>query len=235
MASSSHGNYSFGDGGRTAATAIAAATTAIAARTMNSTLSDEIGHFWSWFIQCSKSLRTIRSTEDTGYEELAQKVASINAELSVEVGGDEKSEDMSLIVTAHGKRSLFHIVDALVGRAPKIEGWQIYALKPPLSEDFQIEYAGGVLQLSALWFKASHAALSSEKTRLRIALRDCKDDERKDAALIALETFLGERAFANLVEVEELIELPRDPAANGFFPVSRILDVLARSDRRPQG
>jgi hypothetical protein len=194
---------------------------------MNPTLSNEIGVFWRWFVQRSSTLRTIRSADDAAYAELEREVAGVSSELGVEIGGDDESNDMSLIFTAHGNENVFPIVDALVERAPRIDGWQIHALKPPLSEDFELEYDGGALRLSDIWFKTSGMKLASGRLPIQIGCHDFKNDERKDAALLALESFLGERAFAASIEIEGLLELPGDPMSIGFLPVMRLREVLA--------
>jgi hypothetical protein len=190
-------------------------------------LADTIDNFWSWFTKHSKALRAIRSAEDEKYTELEARVATVNAGLDVEIGGADDSEDISLIITAHGNESMFPIVDALVQRAPRVDGWQIYALKPPLLEDLELQYGGGVLRLSDIWFKVVSKKKWTGKLQIQIACRNGKSEARQDAALVALESFLGERAFAASIEIENLVELPKDPAASGFLPIMRLPTELA--------
>jgi hypothetical protein len=193
---------------------------------MNFALSVEVSNFWRWFIQHSSELRDIRSAEDAEYEELERRVAHVNEEIGVEIGGSEASDEVSLVFTAHGNERIFPVVDALVKGAPRIAGWQVRALKPPLLEDFEVQYDEDALRVSDLWFEILTRGTLSGKLSIRIACAGCQNEERGNAALLALESFIGERAYASSIEVEEVIALPENPGAGGLMPISRLAEIL---------
>jgi hypothetical protein len=193
---------------------------------MSFALSAEISDFWRWFVKHEEKLKKIRSAEDAEYEELERRVAEINEELSVEMGGSEGSGEISLVFTAHGNERVFPIVDALVKGAPRIAGWQLHALKPPLLENFEIQYERNILRTGDVLFKILTRNTSSGKLSIEIACAGCKDEECAHAALLVLESFIGERACALSVEVEEVIPLPENPSVSGLMTIRRLAEIL---------
>jgi hypothetical protein len=198
---------------------------------MSLMLSKRTEEFWRWFSENSKRLQAIRSAEDPQYAELERGVARISEDLGIEVGGTDEAGEMFLVFTAHGNENLFSVVDSVVQAAPKISGWQICALKPPLLEDLEVQYEGEVLRLSDLWFKVTGPKSLSGKLPLEIAInkkgqKSGDQGARENAALLVLESFLGERAYASAIEVTEFVELSSGPGASEFAPVRDLAEIL---------
>ncbi len=193
---------------------------------MNVTSSDEIKAFWDWFVRRAPALKAIRSAEDAAYAELETRVAKIDPRLDVEIGGSYGSDEMSLVITAHADARLFPVVDSLVQSAPSIDGWRILALKPPLFEDLEVTYDGGAIRSGDIWFRVLGERGLPGRHTIEVACADFERDCIENAALLALESLLGERAFATSIEVARFVALPSNPVASGFAPIDRLPALL---------
>jgi len=180
----------------------------------------DIDGFWGWFKKNSRRLRRIRSADDIAFTELEKLINGISSDIGIEIGGSEDSDTMSLILTAYGVTSVFPLVDAIASRAPKIPGWQIVALKPPLLEEMEVDYEGTVVKVSDLWVLPGDT-LPDGVIPIQIAItappQPEGDENREAAALLALESFLGERAFASLIQVVGFVRPPAQLPVNGFI------------------
>jgi hypothetical protein len=189
--------------------------------------------FWDWFRKNSEALKRIRSADAPEYAELQRRVAQLGPDIDAEIGGSPSSDDLELIFTAHGEQCCFPLIDQIVGSAPPLSGWRIRALKPPLLEDFSVQYSGQEITTREIWLKIDSKRDAEHPLRLVVAIRrenDADQDrDRESAALLAIESFLGERAYASQISVDCFVDLPNDPAAEGFVSLRDVADRLRLS------
>jgi hypothetical protein len=188
--------------------------------------------FWDWFVAHSKELLRIRSADSSEYVQLESMVADVDPGIGIEIGGGSGPTELQLIFTSHGVQDLFPIIDDLVAAAPPIKGWRVRALKPPLLEDFKLTYEGWSISAADIWVQLSKH-VDQGTYDITVAVR-CSSNmassaELKDAAIIAVESYLGERAFATMIREWKFVNLPHDPPASEFIKLqdaARVLGVI---------
>lgn len=192
-----------------------------------------ISKFWEWFRARSEALKRIRTPDAPEYAELQRRVAQLSPEIDVEVGGSLSSNHLELIFTAHGDQRFFSLIDQIVGSAPPLSGWRIHALKPPLLEHLDVQYGGQKISTQEIWLKIDSQQDTGQPLQLGVAIL-CEDNENKDldrksAALLAIESYLGERAYASQISIDCFVDLPNDPDAEGFATLREVADRLQLS------
>jgi hypothetical protein len=194
--------------------------------TMNSR-TEAIGLFWDWFQFHATQLRGIRSSQSAEYAEIERRLKKIG-DVYFEIGGGPETTYLELVLTAHGNRDGFPLIDAIAAAAPRIEGWRICALKPPLLENLKIVFEGQTVESQHLWVKLASGTPSPGKPTLFICCEYFDEPSSTQAwaggAWILVESYLGERAFASELGEIEFVKRPVDPADEGFLRV----DELAR-------
>jgi hypothetical protein len=189
--------------------------------------------FWEWFRNNSEALKRIRSANAPEYIELQRRVAQLSPDIDAEIGGSPSGDELELIFTSHGERRCFPLIDQIVGSAPPLDGWRIRALKPPLLEDLSVQYGDQKITTREIWLKVDSKPDTEHPLRLRVAVRRedhaDRDPDRESAALLAIESFLGERAYASQISVDCFVDLPTDPGAEGFVSLRDVADRLQLS------
>ncbi|UKN01878.1 hypothetical protein K6119_19325 [Paracrocinitomix mangrovi] len=86
---------------------------------------DPILAFWDWFIKNERSLRNYRENPDKYLTQVISKLNKIARGLAVEIGGDENSNILELVISADGDIHKFPLVEQIVENAPVVVGWEI--------------------------------------------------------------------------------------------------------------
>lgn len=189
--------------------------------------------FWIWFRRHADRFRKIESVEDDSYSELEAKVSEQFPGIFLELG-QRSGKARELILTAHGEKKLFKVIDEIIAHAPHIVGWAFLALKPPLLEEFEMTYEGTTIRVRDIWIRVQNLkAQESLVGEMQIAIRstNCSGLNRqiKEGALIAIESYLGERAFGTSIEHYEFVEIPVDPESEGFIQLPDLATLLTVS------
>ncbi|MEH6490352.1 hypothetical protein [Hyphomonas oceanitis] len=176
---------------------------------------DKEGRFWSWFTENEGKLRELysadpRSVSSAGLFKELQKVA---AELAYELGRQESGK-FELIISADGAYKIFPIVFSLVASSPKIDGWIITALRPPIGFDMtysddHISLCLGDAAFTVLGAKDHHAV------KLLIHIDDAdmaKSEKYTRACWILLDAGLGEWVSSQCIADIEVMSSAPDPA-----------------------
>lgn len=187
----------------------------------------KIGAFWTWFKENSERLKHVRSTEDPEYLEIEKRLGDIG-EIQFEIGGSAGSTDLELVFTAHGDVGKFALIDSIAEAAPKLEGWRVYALKPPILENMKVTYEGVSVRTQDLWVKLDSEKSERDVPTLNLGTVDSNASADSESfvqgAMVLLESFFGERAFSSELGKIRFVSLPSDPGGEGFIK----LDELAR-------
>jgi hypothetical protein len=85
--------------------------------------------FWKWFEANGDRLRKAPVGPGAEFHELSRRLRKVHPELCFELGG-APDQPRQLVISAAGDRAIFHVVEDLVDRAPKVPGWVIVRFKP---------------------------------------------------------------------------------------------------------
>jgi hypothetical protein len=188
--------------------------------------------FWRWFRRFATKL-TPGEPSDSALDELVHELHKVDSRLFFEISTNTAQKE--LIITASGNADVFPVVDALIAKAPKIDGWSFIALKPPMGFDFVHSNNRGLeLNVKKLWFLPLQCKEDSEVFGLRLAVPSSAAVVRLqsvDTAYTILSTALGERSYASDIGFVELADLPKDPAAEGYAELP-ILPFYIEARRR---
>ena len=192
-----------------------------------------IAEFWRWFQGHSEGLRRIRSSGTAQLTELESQLARLSPDIDVEIGGNPARETLDLIFTAHGDTSQFALIDQIVSGAPSLAGWRVLALKPPLLEELLVQFEDEEISTNDIWMRMTSSWSPPAPLRLEIAISTPSgtqlDPNRQFAASIAIQSFLGERAYALEISVEAFVDAPDDPDLEGFVRLEHVASRLGLS------
>lgn len=195
--------------------------------------------FWNWFIENSSKYFSINQLTDLEekerlLEEFLKQLHDYCDKLYFEIGG-VPNERQELIITSAGNRDYFVKVEALVGRAPKLNDWEIIAFKPAMGTNFVTQYLGVELDPKKIWF----LPLDNEKFPLALGLRiflPIYTIEQQDILLEGcyqlLNTMLGEKSAALDVQHVEIDKIPNNPEENGLIEFSELVEYISWRKRK---
>lgn len=163
-------------------------------------------------------------TREELLDEFLEQVHEIDNGLFFELSEPDDGLN-ELVITAEGKRELFSLVDQVVAAAPKLNGWKMIALRPPMGFGFTINYEGIKLDPEKLWFVPLVAGRTGQHFGLRIMvpkLRPAQEQAALNAAWILLDTGLGERQCAEVIEHLEVAKMPKSADANDYIQLPEL-------------
>jgi len=203
--------------------------------------TNDAAKFWRWFEEKSDDFRFFREMEpeecEEIFEELTERLHLYCTSLFFEMRINTINEG-ELIITAEGNEEFFDDAEFLVSKAPEIDHWTFTALIPADEDQEGIEYEDLDLIPSEIWFTAIEDEDDPEKLNLVIHFRDydvVKLSEHLDTAIfLLLQSVLGEKAFAQHINVYTTSELPGEPEEG--FPVLETLPeyIAAMTKERKQ-
>ncbi len=89
---------------------------------------DPIEKFWNWFQANEKSLRDFQKNPDKTLTQVLENAKKIQGGLAIEFE-PHKNNVINVTISADGDRNIFSIVEDIVAKAPKIEGWTFVAFR----------------------------------------------------------------------------------------------------------
>jgi hypothetical protein len=188
--------------------------------------------FWNWFKENNEKylyLDTINSSErEMLLDELLKELHNYIDKLFFQIGENNEGKK-ELIITAEGNKNYFDQVEHFVANAPKLEKWDIIALKPARKGNFITNYEGISINTVNTWFLALENGANPYTIGLRICTPDFKtEDERKFlfAAFEALDSLLGEKTNALNIQYVEVALLPDQPAKQGLIELSELPNYI---------
>lgn len=178
---------------------------------------DSAHQFWDWFSKSNKAYSFIEQVDANLKEKLLlefqRELHNYSRDLYFEIGGDPDDSN-ELIISAGGNRAYFKLVEHLVGLAPKIDKWEIFALIPPRGIDFESLYDGVRLVPKDMWFMPLESSSNPNILGLEvyvpgISIRD--KSVLESAIRNILFNLLGEKSASEdigYLSVEALLESP---------------------------
>jgi len=181
--------------------------------------------FWTWIAAHVGDLRAITRGDEPIMDELAARLRAVDPGLAFEVGVG--TAPFELIISADGVRDKFPVVQRLVAAAPPITGLEPIAFRPRKSADFGIRIEGIELGAGDVWFTATPAGATLDVVLYVRGLDGTRDDVRKYATYVLLDTLLGEYDVETRLGGIEWRAAPTAPAA----PLRPLTELPAEVDR----
>lgn len=176
--------------------------------------------FWRWFTENASRFRTMKtSSREELLDEILEHLHEIDEGLFFEIS-EPQDGVCDFVITAEGCKDLFALADEVIAAAPSLKEWTFTALRPPLGFGFAIDYGNVRLDPEELWFLPLSAGADGEHFGVQIGIPKLKkrdEEEALNASCILLDTGLGERRSAEVIEHVEVVPLPKDADAAGFI------------------
>jgi hypothetical protein len=176
---------------------------------MRSEKTDGTEAFWRWFRTIAEELAA--NVEDpTLLRELDSRMRDIDAALSWELGPGA-SKPWQFVVSPNLDPGLREKARAVVSAAPVLRDWEFHSSRQAKAWDYQLQLGPAErsthLDASKWTFVLLRYPDGGHEVLLRASdLPALSDDERWQAAAIALESVLGEDAVMDRVREFELLE-----------------------------
>jgi len=194
---------------------------------------NDAAKFWYWFEEKADDFRFFREMEQEEiveiFDELTDRLHMYCTSLYFEmrIGEDNDGE---LIVTANCDDEFFDDAEYLVERSPVLEHWKFTALIQADPDGGSIEYEDIELNAEEMWFTAIEDADTPEKLNIVVHLLDYEimklNENLDDAVFVLLQSLLGERCFAENINVYIVRDLPADPDDNDFPTLDTLPDYI---------
>ncbi|HEX5244406.1 MAG TPA: hypothetical protein VFW23_14180 [Tepidisphaeraceae bacterium] len=190
----------------------------------SSNIDRAINDFWKWFTTHQKDFDALRDSDSPFWDVALRQLQQLDQRLHFEISRPSDGP-REFIVTAEGRRELFEVVERLVAHAPRTNGWQFIALKPPMGFYFTTDYEGIVFDPGQMWFCPLKSKSSPDNLGLRVGVPGLNATNKRqadNAVLVILDTALGERSAASDLQFVETVPLPESPAASGFIELTKL-------------
>ena len=169
-----------------------------------------IEDFWRWFRNTAGSIAADFTNAEL-LEELDARMQELDGKLSWEIGPGSH-ETYQFVISPNLEVEMRERAREIIAKAPVIEGWEFHAARPPKKWDYKLlmhRADGKPVELDASqWgFVILHYPDGANEFLLRGRdLPPLDDNERWQAAAIALESILGEEALLDLNAGFELVD-----------------------------
>ncbi len=183
--------------------------------------------FWNWFEVNSHKYTALAQITDLDKKEellntLLEELHKYCPKLYFQIGGGP-NEDHELIVTAEGDKDYFDAAESLVSSAPDINGWQIFALKPPMGVNFVTIYEDITLDPAEAWFLPLDGQTDPNSFGLIIYFPNFSAEQKEtflNGSYQMLDTILGEKSVALDLQYVDVDILPGNPEEMGLIEVA---------------
>jgi hypothetical protein len=117
--------------------------------------SDKIDAFWTWFVKNKSKFEDLfdqdSSHQDQQFDLILSHIRKIEGGLAVEIT-KEVGGVREIIISADGDRTKFAAVQAIVSKAPKIEGWTVTAFRQRASKSLTLQVGDIEFDPSKMYF-----------------------------------------------------------------------------------
>lgn len=197
---------------------------------------DAIRDFWSWLQAHGAELTALVKPEEPFWDVVLRELRGVDERLGFELS-EPDGDTREFVLTAQGEKDLFPLVDELVAKAPRMDGWTFVALKPPMGFDFATVYEGVRFRPLEMWFLPLENASLPHVVGLRIGIPDLQPDAKRRATAaveMILRTGLGERSAATDIGPVLVASLPRNPKSEGYIELADLPAYIKwRKGRKP--
>lgn len=193
---------------------------------------DTIAKFWTWFKANENRLRKFEENADKYLAEIIAQARKIQAGLAVELE-PPRNNVINMTISADGDKNLFPVVQQIVSKAPKIDGWNIIAFRQRMNTDvvkgMKLKAQGHELDPGKMKF---FPVIDNDTLDMIIYIDGVTEENYTQVAyggLLLLDNILGEYDCVTKVRSYDFHNMPtRKEELNGLFP---LLDLAAYVDK----
>ena len=188
--------------------------------------------FWSWFTQRQvpffQSVKGGDRIEEDFFNKLTPALATVKKGLYFQAGmADDHTAE--LVISAEGLVENIVFAEELVAAAPPLPGWKFTALKEavPDIEQMVINMADYESNASNIRFYPDDEAAYPDEIAIVVTHADLTEENHdtvENGTLIFLDSYLGELAFATLVD--QLTIISEQQAQQPLVPITKLRDFL---------
>ena len=163
-------------------------------------MQDRIEKFWRYFVERRSDLEKLTTANDPVHDEVLAALHLVDPGLYFELCSESGLNEF--ILTADGDAQLFPLVENVVSHAPRIDSWEIVALKPKRGFPETTQWERATIQIADVMvrpeFRKDTATLG---LHLYVdGLDETNATEIHNGLLRAIDSGVGERRFAENVE-----------------------------------
>lgn len=107
--------------------------------------------FWAWLVENKSRVEQVGAGDEAMIGEIGKQLARANPDFQWECGIREGS--FEFVISAGGIKAVFPAVRDFVARAPKIEGWNLFAFRQRDDSATNIQMGGREIALSDIKFR----------------------------------------------------------------------------------
>ena len=195
-------------------------------------LADAYSQFWSWFSQNQstyfQAVQEGTHIQEGFFDDLSPALDAVKEGLYFQAGmADDHTAE--LVVSAEGAIENLVFAEELVAAAPALARWKLTALKEavPNIEDIVIHMADYEFRTSNIHFYPDDEAAYPDEIAITVTHADLTEENHgtvENGTLIFLDTYLGELAFATLVDQVTIVS--ESQAQQALVPVTKLRDFL---------
>jgi hypothetical protein len=188
--------------------------------------------FWDWFTQHERiyfqAVQEGTHIQETFFDDLSPALDAVKEGLYFQAGmADDHTAE--LIISAEGAIENIVFAEELVAAAPALAGWKLTALKEavPNIKDIVIHMADYEFRASNIHFYPDDEAAYPDEIAITVTHADLTEENHgtvENGTLIFLDTYLGELAFATLVDQVTIVS--ESQAQQALVPVTKLRDFL---------
>jgi hypothetical protein len=188
--------------------------------------------FWDWFTQHERiyfqAVQEGTHIQEAFFDDLSPALDAVKEGLYFQAGM-AANQTAELIISAEGAVENIVFAEELVAAAPALAGWKLTALKEasPNIEDIVIHMADYEFRASNIHFYPDDEAAYPDEIALTVTHADLTEENYttvENGTLIFLDTYLGELAFATLVDQVTIVS--ESQAQQALVPVTKLRDFL---------
>ena len=188
--------------------------------------------FWDWFSQQEhaffQAVKEGTNIQEGFFDELSPALDDVKEGLYFQAGmADDHTAE--LVVSAEGAIENLVFAEELVATAPSLAGWKFTALKEASLdiEQIVIHMADYEFRASNIHFYPDDEAAYPDEIAITVTHADLTEENHatiENGTLIFLDTYLGELAFATLVDQVTIVS--ESQAQQALVPVTKLRDFL---------
>jgi hypothetical protein len=188
--------------------------------------------FWDWFTQRERTyfqaVKEGTHIQEAFFDDLSPALDAVKEGLYFQAGMAD-ADTAELIISAEGAIENIVFAEELVAAAPSLAGWKLTVLKEaiPNIEDIVIHMADYEFRASNIHFYPDYEAAYPDEIAITVTHADLTEENHttiENGTLIFLDTYLGELAFATLVDQVTVVR--ESQAQQELIPVTKLRDFL---------
>lgn len=156
---------------------------------------DNIDIFWKWFDENKDKFKDALDQDlvhqDEKLDLILAQLRRIEGGLAVEISAEHNGM-REIIISPEGDRSKFAVVQAIVSKAPKIDGWTVTAFRQRASKDFSLKIGDLEFEPSKMYFDP---LIDGDSLDVIVYAENFSKHDENEAAyygLVTLDNVLGE-------------------------------------------